>query len=178
MNLAWLNQLTTQPEDTDTMGEFFVDILRREKRFHQLILVAWSSIEFDIDRLVTYQFQLNCEYPNKKVQFLVSAPFGKKLDFLKKMRVVTLEEFHTIRQFQEHRNEFFHTFGTARVENQGPKEVERIMDEMVEASKLTYSIVCRELQGNENLLSASGSRHNESQARQLNANKGPTSQLD
>jgi len=142
--------LTAQPEDTPKIGEFYVDFLRRRKRFHELILVAWSSIEFDIDRLVTHQFHMKCEYPNKKVQFLVSSPFGRKLDFLKKTGVITSEEFSIIHQFQEHRNEFFHTFGTARVENQGAKEVERIMDEMVNASKLAYSIVSRELQENEN----------------------------
>ncbi len=142
--------MTEQPIDTPATNELYFDILRKEKRFHELILAAWSSIEFDIDRLVTNQFHMDCEYPNKKVQFLVGSPFGRKLDFLKKMGVVTPEEFRIIRQFQEHRNEFFHTFGTARAENQGAKEVERIMDEMVAASKLAYSIVCRQLQANEN----------------------------
>lgn len=142
--------MTTQPKDDALPDELFFEILRREKKFYELLLVAWSSVELDIDRLVTRQFNMKWDYQDKKVQFLVEPTFEKRLAFLKKIDVVSPEEFRVIHKFQNHRNEFFHRFGTARVENQGAEEVERTMDEAVAAAKLTYSIVRRELQGKEN----------------------------
>ena len=94
-------------------NESFHQFLRRTRRFYQLILETWSSVEFNIDQLLTKQFGLHCDYNDNAVKFLVKSSFGRKLDFLKKVGVISLEEFHVIREFEEHRNHFFHTLGAA-----------------------------------------------------------------
>lgn len=124
-------------------NESFLQFLRRTKRFHQLILEAWSSVEFNIDQLLTRQFGLNCDYNDKKVRFLSNSSFGRKLDFLRKVGVISPEEFHIIHEFQEHRNQFFHTLGAATMFVMSEDEKDHTMDEAITAAQLTFNVVQR-----------------------------------
>ena len=93
-------------------NEKYLEFLRSKNRPHQLLLEAWSCIEFNIDQVVTRQFGINCEYFDKKVQFLVNSSFGRKLDLLKKLGILDLDEYQTIHKFQEERNKFLNTYST------------------------------------------------------------------
>ena len=124
-------------------GELVVEFLRRKKRFHELILEAWSGLEFDVDQLVTRQFGLDCDYRDKKVQFLLGSSFEQKLQFLKKVGVVNSKEFHIIKGFQERRNRFFHTLGTAEMAILTKEEREQTIDEAVKVTKLGLDLVWR-----------------------------------
>jgi hypothetical protein len=124
-------------------NEKYLEFLRSENRPHQLLLEAWSCIEFTVDQVVTRQFGINCEYFDKKVQFLVNSGFGRKLEFLKKLNILDLDEYQMIHKFQEDRNKFFHTLSMRRIGSNNLSDIEQKMDEWVSAGKLSFDILRR-----------------------------------
>ncbi len=92
---------------------------------------------------MTRQFGLKCDYPDQKVQFLVGSSFEQKLRFLKRIGVVSSKEFRVIKGFQERRNKFFHTLGTAEIGSLSLEERQHVMDEAVTAAKTSLDLVWR-----------------------------------
>lgn len=123
-----------------------VEYLRKEgnRNFHRLILEAWCGVELEVDHLVTRQFGLKCDYHDKKVEFLVNSTFEQKLQFLKKVKAVSTEEFKLIHAFQERRNTFFHALGPAKRATLSKEERLHIMDEAVAVTKLCIDLVHRQ----------------------------------
>ena len=136
--------MTEEPQhDYPLPNESYHQFLRRKGRFYELILETWSTVEFYVDQLVTRQYNMNCDYADEKVQFLVRSTFERKLQFLKKMCVVNRDEFRMIHRFQEHRNQFFHTLGTSHMDSLSEQEKEQVMDEAVAAAQTTFNILSR-----------------------------------
>lgn len=124
-------------KDYPEPNEGWLQCFRRKRQFSDLILLAWSEIEFHIDQIIAKEFGL--VYTDEKAQILLEMNFQKKLEFLKKNKVITKEEYDTIKMFQEYRNKLFH----------GKKpfffllsdeEKEKIMDNAVEAAQLALDI--------------------------------------
>jgi len=129
------------PDDNPLPHESYHQFLRRKRRFYQLVLEAWSTVEFNIDQLVTRQYRMNCDYADERILFLVRSTFERKLHLLKKLGVVNLEEFRMIHGFQERRNRFFHTLGAAEMHVLSEDEKEQVMDEAVKVAQLTFDIL-------------------------------------
>jgi len=124
-------------------NEKYLEFLRSENRPDQLLLEAWNCIEFNIDQLVTRQFGVNCEYFDNKVQFLVNSGFGRKLELLKKLNILDLNEYQTIHKFQEERNKFFHTLCLRKLDSSNLSEIEQKMDDWVSVGKLSFDTLRR-----------------------------------
>ena len=134
-------------EDHPEPNEAWLQYFRRKRRFSDLILLAWSIIEFDIDQIVANQFGLF--YTDKKAQILLELNFQKKLDFLKKNGVITKDEYDTFKNFQKNRNNLFH--GGHLLGKEQPffftlsDEVkDEIMDNAVKAAQLALNIGFRD----------------------------------
>lgn len=87
-------------------GESWLTFFKKEGRFADAILIAWVTSEFWMNQLFCKQFGKYMDYPDAKI--LTDISFSRKLEYLKKNKVITLEEFKTIRKFVEFRNGLFH----------------------------------------------------------------------
>lgn len=80
----------SKKKDHPNPKESWIGYFRRKRRFSDLILLAWSEIEFNIDQIVAREFGLF--YRDKKARILLEMNFGKKLEFLKENGVITKDE--------------------------------------------------------------------------------------
>lgn len=111
-------------------------IFRRTRRFSDLILLAWSEVEFNIDQLVARQYGLFADFAHfdKKTRFLLDTSFQRKLEFLRDCQVINNEEVSVIKEFQEFRNRLFHgkePFFMLAIEDE-----DKIMDNAVAAARI------------------------------------------
>ena len=125
-------------EDHPESNEAWLQYFRRKRRFSDLILLAWSEIEFHIDQIVAKQFGLF--YEDKKAQILLELNFQKKLDFLKKNGVITKDEYDTFQKFQKYRNKLFHGKEQPFFILLSDEARDEIMDNAVEAAQLALAI--------------------------------------
>ena len=125
-------------EDHPEPNEAWLQYFRRKRRFSDLILLAWSIIEFDIDQIVADQFGLF--YTDKKAQILLELNFQKKLDFLKKNGVITKGEYNTFKEFKKYRNKLFHGDEQPFFFILSDEAKDEIMDNAVKAAQLALAI--------------------------------------
>jgi hypothetical protein len=133
--------LTIDANNKPLPNESYLQFLRRKRAFYQLLVESWSLVEAHIDQLLTRQFGLYCEYSEQKVQTLTRLSFERKLQSLKKMGVLSLEEYRTIHDFKEHRNDYFHRLGADILSTMTEDEKSRTMDEAVKVAQLAFDIV-------------------------------------
>jgi hypothetical protein len=134
-------RLTIGANDKPLPNENFLQFLRRKREFYQLLVESWSIVEKNTDELLTRQFGLYCEYSDPKVQTLTRSSFERKIRSLKKMGVLSLEEYRIIHDFKDRRNEFFHKLGADILFTMTEDEKNRTMDEAVKVAQLTFDIV-------------------------------------
>lgn len=125
-------------EDHPEPNEAWLQYFRRKRRFSDLILLAWSIVEFDIDQIVADQFGLF--YTDKKAQILLELNFQKKLVFLKKNGLITKDEYNTFKKFQEYRNKLFHGEEQPFFFILSDEAKDEIMDNAVKAAQLALDI--------------------------------------
>lgn len=124
--------MSDHPRSNESWLEFF----RRTRRFSDLILSAWSQIEFNIDQLVARQYDLLRYLPNdKRIRFILDNSFQRKLELLKDRHVITNKEASVIKKFQEYRNRLFH--GKESFFMLPSEEEDEIMDNAIEAARIT-----------------------------------------
>jgi hypothetical protein len=122
---------------TPEPGEAWLQYLRRTRQFCCLVLLAWSEVEFHIDQIIAKEFGLY--YDDKKAKIILELPFGKKLEFLKKQRVIYQEEYFILKAFQESRNKLFHGKGPLFV-ILSEMEKDALMDSAVEAAHIALDV--------------------------------------
>ncbi len=115
-------------------NESWLEYFRRTGRFSDLILLAWSQIEFNIDQLLVRQFGLFVQ--DKKAKILLDLSFQRKIDFLRENEILTKDEYSVVKEFQEYRNRLFHGkewfhFGLSK------EEQDKIIDNAIRAAQLT-----------------------------------------
>jgi len=123
--------LADHPAPNESWLEFF----KRTGRFSDLILTAWSNIEFNIDQLVARQYGLFVDN-DRKSKFLLDTSFHRKLEFLKDCQVFTGEEYAVIKDFQNYRNRLFHGKEWSYMVLSKDEE-EAIMDNAMKAARIT-----------------------------------------
>ena len=133
--------MTVDADKERLPNESGLRFLRRKRRFHELLIDSWSIVEYSIDQLLTRQYGLYNEYSEPKVQTLTNLSFERKLQSLKKMGVLSPEEYQTIHSFKESRNEFFHKLGGPILFAMSDDEKDRTMDKAVEVAELTAILV-------------------------------------
>lgn len=119
--------------------------LRNKRKFAELILFAWSIIEYDIDDILTHTFGLSAA--DERAELLLDLPFGRKLEFLKKMKVITATEFSKIHAFQSSRNALVHHQGKdilrLLITEKEESERYKTMDNAVSAAEITFQVAIR-----------------------------------
>ena len=95
-----------ETKDQPKPGEDLLEFFRSKGQFGDTILLAWVTCEFFMNQLFTKQFDLYSDDPRAKI--LVKMSFYKKLEYLKKFKIVSEEEFKTVREVLEFRNQLFH----------------------------------------------------------------------
>jgi len=98
--------METHNDEKPKSGESWMDFFYRKKKVAELILLAWSISEFDIDQLVSRQFNLS--YTDEKSKFLTDMTFHHKLEFLKKQKALTKSQFDKVKKFKDMRNDLYH----------------------------------------------------------------------
>jgi len=121
-------------KDRPKPGESWISFYKARKRFADLILMAWVTSEFFMNQLFTKQFGMYFDYPEAKI--LVDMSFEKKLQYLRKFKVFSQDEFKSIKKFQESRNKLFHGKNPEYLTWSDSKK-EKMMDEAIKA---TYTI--------------------------------------
>lgn len=110
-------------------GESWMAFFYRTKKVAELILLAWSISEFDINQLVLRQYKLF--ETDKKAKFLTDMTFNKKLEFLKTQKALTETQLKKIKKFQQMRNKLYHGgnhFWFVKSENEQDKMMKIAMD--------------------------------------------------
>jgi hypothetical protein len=88
-------------------NESWIGFFRRTKRFSDLILLAWGVVEFDTNEIVSQQYGLH--YTDEKADPLLrELTFDKKLNILRKLNVISKEDYKVVLRFQNYRNKLFH----------------------------------------------------------------------
>lgn len=88
-------------------NEDWITFFRRKRQFADLILMAWSTIEFYVDQLVAAQSGF--DYDNNETRkSLEKMSFTKKLEFLNDNQRIKNDEFKILRDFKNYRNKIFH----------------------------------------------------------------------
>lgn len=121
-------------EDKPKPNEDMMSFLRRKRQFSDLVLLGWSTIEFDIDQLVMSTFGLR--WGDKKGKILLDMTFNKKLQFLKEDEVFDKMEFKALKEFQEYRNRLFHGQEVFYIYTESEKD--KIMDMVIKATNLVH----------------------------------------
>ncbi len=106
-----------------------------------MLLYAWSEIEFNTDQIITGLFGMN--YLEERAELLTDWPFGKKLDYLKKLRIITKQEYRTVHSFQEKRNKIFHRDGLTILHIMPQAEKDELMNQAVEAAQICLTVAFR-----------------------------------
>ena len=136
--------MNQESDDKPLQNESMLQFLKRKKRFYELLLCAWDQVEFDIDQLVADQYGLHgADIGNRKVKFLLDWPFGRKLDFLRDIGVISKRDFRAIQIFQQRRNTFSHSGGWSTTFLMTQNEREQLMDEAVKVAQLTFDMLFR-----------------------------------
>lgn len=118
--------------------------LRNQRKFAELILFAWSIIEYDIDEILTNTFGLNLS--DERAELLLDLPFGRKLAFLKKMKMISASEFSKINAFKSSRNDLVHHQGKDILKvlfEEEESERYKTMDGAVGAAEITFQVAVR-----------------------------------
>ena len=126
--------MNEQPEP----GQSWLTFFKEKNQFADLILTAWCTSEFNLDQIFTRQFGKHIHYPDAKI--LTDMPFGKKLDYLKKMEIISNEEYSVIRKFQEFRNKLFHE-GAPTYVTWSDSEKEKWMDEAIKTTHVLRDVL-------------------------------------
>ena len=127
----------------ETQSESKLEYFRRNGQFSDLMILAWSEMEFNINQLVARQFELF--YTDEKFRKLLKGRFYKfqnRIEFLKEKGVITQEEFSRIEELKKYRNSLFHGEDWAffiKDEN----EKNKIMDEAISVANLTLDMLVR-----------------------------------
>jgi hypothetical protein len=131
-------------EDRPLPNESQVEFLRRTEKLHELLLLAWDTIEFNIDQLVADSFGLHAtENENSRVKWLLDRSFGKKLEFLRDIQRINPDDYAIIQAFQRKRNDLFHRDGWHAIFMMSQAEKQQLMDEAVKASTVSTHILFR-----------------------------------
>jgi len=142
--LVECNDLTGVAEDRPLPNESQVEFLRRTERLHELLLLAWDEIEFNIDQLVADCFGLHAtENDDSKVKWVLDKSFGKKLEFLKENQRISQDDYSVIHAFQRKRNDLFRKDGWHAIFMMSQAEKRQLMDEAVKASTISTHILFR-----------------------------------
>jgi hypothetical protein len=131
----------TSTDDPDTASnESWMEFFRRTKRFSDLILLAWGLVEFDTNQLVARQYGLF--YTDEKaIAILEQLTFNQKLSILRKLNVISKEDYDVIQQFQRYRNKLFHGEEEASFYFiMTDAEKEPIIENVVEAVKILQAL--------------------------------------
>jgi hypothetical protein len=126
-----------KPEPNEPLLHF----LRRTRQFDRLLLYAWSELEFNTDQAVTGQFGIG--YLDEKAKLLTDWPFGRKLDFLKELKVLTKEEYSRVKAFQEWRNKIFHRDGLEILHMMTEGEKDELMNKAIDAAQISFNVAFR-----------------------------------
>ncbi len=110
------------------------------------MLLNWGEIEYNIDHILVQEFGL--QYDDRKARILLELAFGKKIDFLAEISLITGTEFQIIKKFAAHRNKLFHGKNPFRRENPfymtlNESEKEGIMDNAMHATQIVFEIGMR-----------------------------------
>ena len=121
-------------------NESWMEFFRRTKRFSDLILLAWGLVEFDTDQIFARQYGLY--YTDEKaIAVLEQLAFNQKLSILRKLNVISKEDYGVIQQFQLYRNKLFHGDEEASFYFiMTDAEKEPIIENAVEAVKILQAV--------------------------------------
>ncbi len=89
-------------------GKYGLDTLIKENRFGDVFLLCWVQTEMYIDRMVLGHYGLLKSNNDLEVQFVIHSSFENKLNFLKKQKIITNDEYEKIHTFQLERNKLVH----------------------------------------------------------------------
>lgn len=121
-----------------TSSEYLLPYLRRKRELCQLVLYAWSEVEFHLDQVVTRQFGL---YPeDEQAKRYVMWRFIDKIKFLREKGLITDTEFKELDSFRAKRNILFHRDGLAIMHLMTEKERDEVMDMALKAAQLSLAI--------------------------------------
>ncbi|MFA4934384.1 MAG: hypothetical protein WC568_00980 [Candidatus Methanoperedens sp.] len=122
-------------------GEATLQYFKRTRQFCCVILVAWNETEYHIGQ--SYAKAHGLFHEDEEAQILLEKnSFKKQIDFLKKKSVITEDEYDTFDKFRKYRNKLYHGeewafFILNKI------EMDKIMDESVEAAQLAQDIGLR-----------------------------------
>jgi hypothetical protein len=121
--------------------------LRKKEEYANLMLLAWSVIENGMDIIFIDKFLSEVTLGDRKTKLLLDLPLRRKLEFLKRTKVISKREFSRIDAFRNHRNDLFHhqakEIFRLVVTDEEIAERNAIMDEAVNVPKLTFEIAIR-----------------------------------
>jgi hypothetical protein len=126
--------------DDKLQTESWLAYFRRKNRFADVMLTAWSNIEYSVDMLFTNEFGLSLD--DDKAKILLRMNFLTKLDFLKDYHLVTDTEYQAIRSFDRFRNQVFHRDGWVYV-HLSATERDNAMDTAVEVVGMLTNAIKR-----------------------------------
>lgn len=132
----------TEVKDQPAPGESWMEYFRRKKRFADLILLAWSNIEFNVNQIVAGE--LGFFFRDEKAASLNKMlTFDQKLRFLRENAVISKKEYSVINSFQKYRNQLFHGKDWHYfIRNQD--ELDKLMDSAMEAAKVVQRVMFRD----------------------------------
>ena len=132
--------INTDRPDTAS-NESWIEFFERTKRFSDLILLAWGLVEFDTNQLVALRYRL-CYTDEKAIAILEQLTFNQKLSILRKLNVISKEDYDVIQQFQHYRkNKLFHGDEEASFYFiMTDAEKEPIIENAVEAVKILQAV--------------------------------------
>jgi hypothetical protein len=114
-----------------------LDILRKEGKFFEFVLVAWGIIEFNLDNVILREYSLSSQSP--KSDILLGINFDRKLGLQKKLSFLTTQDYTKVKEFQEWRNKFFHKNGIF-VSNLSQSEKNSVMNIATRAVDVTHNL--------------------------------------
>jgi hypothetical protein len=120
--------------------------LKQQGRFLECFLLAWGIIEMRSSEQILRAHGLSSQNPKSKS--LLALSVGKKLKCLKELDYLSNEEYQTVIEFKEKRNDLFHT-GALFVVHIDQTKKERIMDMGIRAADVMHDLAERPMKPSE-----------------------------
>lgn len=130
---------------TETESRVYLNVLRslrKNGKFAELVLFAWSQVERSVEWLVLWDLGLE-RVDDVRTRILNDLPFWKKLSLLRVRGVVRKNDMHKIQAFQKTRNYLFHQGGKSVLELDLGDKRGMMMSDAVSTVMATYAAELR-----------------------------------
>ena len=90
-------------------GEGVLNEMIRNRQFSDVVLGSWAFVDLQVNALVQLTYGLQGNDVRVGYLHLRAIQFEDKLQFIRKVKMITKDEYQEIKKFQDDRNSLLHT---------------------------------------------------------------------